>query len=145
MKMTHKKAQKLMGLVAMINKSEAELNKKEMYRFTQFDLDIRRYVAVDGPWCIAEFSSDMHMWRSTYSYPIPSLYHTTTNGYHEPSHVTLFDDDVRCEEFGSVVSFIRAAVKAGDLKKMKYGKIEIVSQMTDYLDFEIKELANETT
>lgn len=143
MKMTENKARKLMGLVELINRAEAELNKKEMARFIQFDLRITRYVGKSGPWWVAEFASDDHIWLSDYRYPNASLYKTTANGYHEPSHVTLFDDDVCYYEFRSVVSFIRSALKAGDLKKLKYGTVEVVSKMTDYLDFEIKSVNNE--
>jgi hypothetical protein len=132
MKMTKKKARKLMGLVAMINKNEA-VDRREYNRFTQFKLDLKPF----GGWWHADFSSVAHMWYTNLA--SNSLYSNNANGFHEPSTVYLYDDDVCYREFGPVVAFIRAAAKAGKLDKLKYGTMEVVSKMTDYLDFEVKQ------
>ena len=142
MKMTKKKAKQIKGLFAIINKMEFNKYKgddREGKVYTQFDCDISFIVY---PSC--ELISDKMTWKRNYSiwnsktqsFPIVSKpYH----GWHKPSAVYLYDDACKYEEFDSVVRFARSAIKAGGLDKLKYGTIKVVSEMVDYLDFEVRE------
>lgn len=137
MKMTKKKANQIKGLFATLNAieiSKLDSNNLSGVVCTQFDCEISFSVY---PSCT--LISDKITWRTDYN--LSKVVPATYSGWHQPSAVYLYDDACKYEEFDAVVRFARAAIRAGGLDKLKYGTIKVVSEMTDYLNFDIKDPA----
>ncbi len=134
MKINKKKALKLEGMVNLINKmlmdkaregitdyfDRSEYNEFSI-EFHFFDRDVNCEFKSEKVYCEKDSVNSYIAW-----------------GGHRPSTVYLYDDLCRYEEFDSVVSFIRAAVKNNGLDGMKFGQVKVVSEMTDYLDFTVE-------
>ena len=141
MKVNQKKANKIMGLFATLNKIELDI------AISKQDADmcsVPEYIKFD---CIIKYSDysecfdcelySQRMVRESafvvgrYRYRAALAF-----GGHWPTTQTLWDDVCSYTEFEYVVMFVRNAIRAGGLKNMKYVTHQVTVDMPDYLNFE---------
>ncbi|CAL9960345.1 hypothetical protein VPHK165_0057 [Vibrio phage K165] len=141
MKMSNKKARKIMGMFEVLNSillsqaKEKHSGNEESFStgYVQFECDIEKYT----DWSCILLSEKMEI-SDGYIFGVSKQVSKLAWGGHEPSTVYLYDDPCRYKEFQSVIRFVRAAIKNNGLDGMKFGRIKVVSEMRDYLDFDVE-------
>ena len=144
MKMNNKKARKIMGMfdalnLILLNKAK-EKHEGKNYRsetgYLQFECSMRHGESYG--WTCEVVSQKMEL-KEGYIFGVNKTITQLAWGGHEPSTVYLYDDFCKYQEFQSVVKFVRAALKNNGLDGMKFGRVKVVSEMTDYLDFDMEQ------
>ena len=144
MKVNQKKANRIKGLFATLNKLELDraLSLENMDTFNspqyvRFDCDISYSDVWDEFTC--ELSSQLMCRKATWSNGKYIYYAELAFGGHWPTTQTLWDDKCSYYEFIDVINFARNTIKAGGTYFMKYAKHTVTIDMHDYLCFELKE------
>jgi len=130
---------KISGLVATLNKIERELVKSnESYNdFTQFGFEWHNVGITNHEigTHAAHFYSDLQHFPYSPMGERQFRYTTPAWGGLKPTHVYLFDRYFRDKQsLEPIVTFLRKAINNGGLDGMKFGTIEVVSKMADYLN-----------
>lgn len=143
MKINNKKARKIMGMFEVLNSillkqaKKKHEDKSRRYETGYLQLECSMQHGESYGWTCEIVSQRMEL-RDEYIFGENKTLERLSWGGHEPSTVYLYDDSCKYKEFQSVVMFIRAAIKNNGLDGMKFGKIKVVSEMTDYLNFDME-------
>jgi hypothetical protein len=144
MKMNNKKARKINGMFEVLNsillKKAKDKREVSTYSYStgyvQFECSFHHGESYG--WTCEVVSQRMEL-KDGYVFGESKTIEQLAWGGHEPSTVYLYDGSCRYQEFQSVVRFVRAALKNNGLDGMKFGRVKVVSEMTDYLDFDIED------
>lgn len=144
MKVNQKKANKIMGMFATLNKIELDkavakenLDKFTTAGFTSFDCVFTKYDFLDSLNC--ELTSQKMVRDTIYIGGGKGFVYVShiSFGGHWPTTQTLWDGECKYSEFSEVVRFVRNAIRAGGLSGMKYATHKVTVDMPDYLSFEL--------
>lgn len=132
---------KISGLVATLNKLEREHCHAVRRGYSQFESFIFEYRNMRpesyehlGTHRIEFHSNKKMMLWGDFDNEVKNHYQPSWGGF-QPSTVFLFNGCIRDKsDLSPIVTFLRKAINNGGLDGMEFGTIEVVSNMTDYLN-----------